>query len=113
MYCKSSDAVTFDLGPLLQGQMRITKHKSAYNSLVIGPRGLQCEPTYRIARARNLLMWSDLTFDPCFKIKRGYPNLKGLTTCLLLKNAVCLQNFVSCSLPVDTSCIWSQITTLF
>ena len=29
-----------DLGPLLQGQMRIAKVKSAYNSLIIGPRGL-------------------------------------------------------------------------
>ena len=27
------------LGPLLQGQMRIAKLKSAYNSLVIGTRG--------------------------------------------------------------------------
>ena len=32
--------VEFDLGPLLQGQMRIGKLKSAYNSLIIGPRGL-------------------------------------------------------------------------
>ena len=30
----------FVLGPLLQGQMRIAKVKSAYNSLIIGPRGL-------------------------------------------------------------------------
>ena len=37
-----SDVVRFDLGPLLQGQMRIAQLKSAYNSL-IGPRGLQCE----------------------------------------------------------------------
>ena len=29
-----------DLGPLLQGQTRIVKVKSAYNSLIIGPRGL-------------------------------------------------------------------------
>ena len=29
-----------DLGPLLQGQSRIAKLKSAYNSLIIGPRGL-------------------------------------------------------------------------
>ena len=27
-------------GPLLQGQMRTAKLKSAYNSLIIGPRGL-------------------------------------------------------------------------
>ena len=32
----------FDLGPLLQGQTRIAKLNSAYNSLIIGPRGLQC-----------------------------------------------------------------------
>ena len=29
-----------DLGSLLQGQSRIAKLKSAYNSLIIGPRGL-------------------------------------------------------------------------
>ena len=28
------------LGPLLQGQTRIAKGKSAYNSLIIGHRGL-------------------------------------------------------------------------
>ena len=27
-------------GPLVQGQMRTAKLKSAYNSLIIGPRGL-------------------------------------------------------------------------
>ena len=32
--------VGFDLGPLLQGQTRIAKLKSAYNLLIIGPRGL-------------------------------------------------------------------------
>ena len=37
---ESSGVVGFDLGPLLQGQMRTTKLKSAYNSLIIGPRGL-------------------------------------------------------------------------
>ena len=31
------------LGPLFQGQTRIVKFKSAYNSLIIGPTGLQCE----------------------------------------------------------------------
>ena len=29
-----------DLGALLQGQTRVAKVKSAYNSLIIGPRGL-------------------------------------------------------------------------
>ena len=40
---ESFDVVRFDLGPLLQGQTRIAELKSAYNSLIIGPRGLQCE----------------------------------------------------------------------
>ena len=40
MCCKSSDMVRFDLGPLLQGQTRIVKLESAYNSLIVGPRGL-------------------------------------------------------------------------
>ena len=37
---ESSGVVGFDLGPLLQGQTRTSKLKSAYNSLIIGPRGL-------------------------------------------------------------------------
>ena len=32
--------VRFDLGPVLQGQASIAKLKSAYNSLIIGRRGL-------------------------------------------------------------------------
>ena len=39
MFWESSGVVGFDLGPLLEGQMRIAKLKSAYNSLIIGPRG--------------------------------------------------------------------------
>ena len=38
----SFGVVGFDLGPLLQGQMRIAKLKSAYISLICVPRGLQC-----------------------------------------------------------------------
>ena len=37
---ESSGVVGFDLGPLLQGQTRIATLKSAYNLLIIGPRGL-------------------------------------------------------------------------
>ena len=37
---ESSGVVGFDLGILLQGQIRTAKLKSAYNSLIIGPRGL-------------------------------------------------------------------------
>ena len=38
---ESVDVVRFDLGPLLQDQTRIPKLRSAYNSLIIGPRGLE------------------------------------------------------------------------
>ena len=37
---ESFGVVGFDLGPLLQCQTRIGKHKSAYKSLIIDPRGL-------------------------------------------------------------------------
>ena len=37
---ESFGVVRFDLGSLLQGHTRIAKLKSAYNSLIIGPRGL-------------------------------------------------------------------------
>ena len=37
---ESFGVVKFDLGPLIQGQTRIAKLKSAYNSLIIGSRGL-------------------------------------------------------------------------
>ena len=40
---ESTGVVGFDLEPLLQGQMRIAKLQTTYNSLIIGPRGLQCE----------------------------------------------------------------------
>ena len=37
---ESFGVVGFDVGPLLQGETRIAKLKSAYNLLIIGPRGL-------------------------------------------------------------------------
>ena len=40
MNWESSGMVGIDLEPLLQGHMRTAKLKSAYNLLIIGPRGL-------------------------------------------------------------------------
>ena len=37
---ESFHVVGFDLGSLLQGQLRIAKVNSAYNLLIIGPRDL-------------------------------------------------------------------------
>ena len=42
MVWESSDVVRFDFGPLRQGQMRIFKLTSAYNSLIIVPIVLEC-----------------------------------------------------------------------
>ena len=47
------------------------------------------KPTYRKSWHGNLLMWSYLTLDPSFKVKRGWPNLKVFITCLLLVLEVC------------------------
>ena len=44
---ESSGVVRFDLGPLLQGQTRIAKVKSAYNLLIIGSTGLQWGPRWQ------------------------------------------------------------------
>ena len=43
MGCESSYLVRFFLGSFLQDQMGIAKIKSAYNLLIIGHRGSQCE----------------------------------------------------------------------
>ena len=58
---ESFDVITFDLEPLLQGKMRTSKLKSAYNLLIIRPRGFNVKPTYRKTWTGNLLVWSDLT----------------------------------------------------
>ena len=68
---ESSDVVAFDLGPILQGQTRISKLKSGYNSLISGPRGLGWYTNIRKSCAGNLLVWSDLTLGPSFKAKRS------------------------------------------
>ena len=44
---ESCGVVGFALGPPLQGQMRIAKLKSAYNSLIIGPRSLGWQTNLR------------------------------------------------------------------
>ena len=66
---ESSDVFRYDLRAFLEGPMRIAKLKSVYNSLIIGLRGFQCEPTYRKSWTGNLLMWSDLTLSPFFKVR--------------------------------------------
>ena len=68
--CRESSGVdVFDLGPLLHGKMRIAKLKSAYNLLIIDPRGLQYKTnSYEILGYES----SDVIFD-------FWPLLQGQT----------------------------------
>ena len=68
---ESFGVVRFDLGHLCQGQTRIAKLKSAYNSLILLLEVWDGKPTYRKSWAGNLLVWSDLTLDLSFKVKGG------------------------------------------
>ena len=66
------DVVRFDFGRLLQGQTRIAKPKSVLiTRLLLGLEVWDGKPTYRKSWAGNLLLLSDLTLDPSFKVKRG------------------------------------------
>ena len=56
MRWESSGVLGFDLGPLLEGQMRTAKLKSAYNSLIIGPRGLVFATLPRVERFSALTL---------------------------------------------------------
>ena len=61
------------LDPLLQGQMSIAKLKSAYNSLIIGPRGLQCE-----TNLQEIMGWE--SFD-VFRFDLGPPPSRSNKDC--------------------------------
>ena len=69
--------VRFDIGLLLQGQTRIAKLKSAYNSLIIGPRGFDGKPTHRKSLAGNLLVETNLTLDPIIQGQTGIAKLNS------------------------------------
>ena len=62
---ESFDMVRSDLGPLLQGQTRIAKLKSAFiTRLLLVVEVWVGKSTYRKSWPGNLLVWSDLTFGP-------------------------------------------------
>ena len=67
---ESSGVVRFYLGPLLQGQM-IAKLKMLITRLLLVLEVWDGKPTCRKSWAGNFLVWSDLTLDPSFKVKRG------------------------------------------
>ena len=71
MFPESLAGFSFDLGPLLQGQMWFFIPIMAYISLVIVVDVLHVKTTCRKSCALNLLVVSDLTLDPSFKVECG------------------------------------------
>ena len=63
MVWESSDVVRFDLESLLQGQTRIAKLKMIMSCFLLALEVCNVNPT------GNLLMWTDLTLVPSFKVK--------------------------------------------
>ena len=76
---ESCGVVGFDLGLPLQGQTWIAKLKSAITRLLLVLEVWDGKPTYRKSCAANLLMWSDATLDPSFKVKRWFTGFGGLS----------------------------------
>ena len=68
---ESCGVVGFDLGPLLQGQARITKLKVLITHLLLVLEVWDGKPSYRKSWAGNFLVWSDLTMGLSFKVKQG------------------------------------------
>ena len=64
----SCGVVRFDLGPLLQGQTKIAKLKVLITRVLLVLEVWDGKPTYRKSWAGILVMWSDLTWDPSFKV---------------------------------------------
>ena len=66
---ESFDLVRFDLEPFLRGQMRIAKSKVLINRFFLVLEVCNVKPSYRKSCAKNLLMLSNLSFGPSFKVK--------------------------------------------
>ena len=65
---ESFGVVGFDLGPCLQGQTKIAKLKVLITRVLLILEVWDGKPTYRKSWAGILLVWSDLTLDPSFKV---------------------------------------------
>ena len=75
MGCESVDMVRFDLGTFLQGQMRILKVPTT--RLLLVTEIWDGKPSHRKSLARNLLVWSDLTFGPLLQGQMRTAKLKS------------------------------------
>ena len=74
---ESFGVVRFDLGPLLQGQTRIAKLKSAYNSLVIGRTGLGWQTNLQEIMVRESLYVVRFDLGPLLQGQTKIPKLKS------------------------------------
>ena len=68
---ESFGVVGFDLRPLIQGQTRKTNLKVLITLLLLVLEVWDGKPTYRKSLVGNLLVCTDLTSGPFFKVKRG------------------------------------------
>ena len=68
MGLESSEVFRFDVGHLLQDQIRTDNLKMLITCLLFINEVCNVKPTCRISWVGNRLM-SDLTFDPFFKVK--------------------------------------------
>ena len=81
---KSSGVDRFDLGPLFQGQMRIAELKSVYNSLIVGPRGLQCETKLQEIMSCEFSDVFRFELGPLFQGQMRIAELKSVYNALII-----------------------------
>ena len=65
------DVVRFDLGPSFKVKQGDSNLQVLITHLLLVLEVWDGKPTYRKSWAGNLLVWSDLTLDPTFNVKRG------------------------------------------
>ena len=67
--CESFGGIRCDLGPLLEGQIRASQHKSGPISLLLVLEVSNVQLTLRKSCDSNVLVVSDLTLNHFFKVK--------------------------------------------
>ena len=75
--------------PFLLKRKGLDPQKMLITHLLLVLEVCNVKPTYRKSWSGNLLMCSDLTLGPSFKVKRGQPNFKVFITHILLVLEVC------------------------
>ena len=84
MSWESFDVFRFDLRPLLQGQTRIPKLKSAYNSLSIGHTGLGWQTNFQEIMGRESFYVVRFDLGPLLQGQTRIPKLKSAYISLII-----------------------------